>query len=176
MVSPVTVGEIKGSLLSPGDRDALDTLMNGPSAHVAVSGAVGRLAVVVFRHEDGWSTWAGVHMPLPQSGESQDMDIVYENTGGNFDTAGEFGFWARFRDTDGEMRLVDDSVSDCPDCPSGQGPRILFECLGLDADRVRRGDPAIAYNMGGVARDAAKKWPFQDPILRAAASKCLESQ
>jgi len=170
-----------GSPISVGDRDALDTLMRGPATRTAASEAAGRLAVVVFRGGEESSMWAGVHMPLPRGdGQPQDADIVYERTGGSLTIArpdGTFlgsGFGAEFvRYADGEVRLAKDTISDCPACVQVGGREILSACLAADARRADDGRPIIAPDMPIVARMAAEAWPFEDPILQAAARAAI---
>ncbi len=169
-----------GSLLSPGDRDALDTLMNTSAVRVDVPDAAGRLAVVWFMGEGSWPMWGGIHMPLPREDEApQDQDVTYGWAGGNFQRVGSkllgFGGQAELvRHADGEVRVTQAPFADCEICPPGEGLEVLSERLGLDAERLRMDDRPVTSTMRALAGEALRTWPLEDRVLQAAAGIALD--
>lgn len=174
-------GEVS-SLLSVDECEALRTLMEGPAIHVSVPGAAGRLAVVWFRGRS-WPVWSGVHMPLRHNsrGPAQERDVVYEWRGGSLDMplAGgkslAFGGHAEFVELpSGGINLTRLPIEGCETCPPGEGRTVLDERLRLDAQSLIDGHPAVAPSMRSMAGEAARAWPFSDPVLQAAAGMVLQ--
>jgi len=168
-----------GSLLSPQDSEALEVLMREPAIPVTLPGAAGRLAVVLFSEAD-WPVWSGVHMPDDNGAPPEERDIVYQRSGGSFDTGLTddkllaFGGQAEFTQRpDGSIEVTSLPAGKCEICPPGEAREVLSECLAADAMRFEQGYPAVALTMQSLARDTARQWPFEDSILRAAVGTVL---